>query len=122
MYSDEWEPAMTADTMEEHIDELAAIARERADEREQTVEAVVHDMMHGSYLLKHTTGDVLRELDRLQKLYPDAFYDGEANEYLVSRLDDAPDFEYWHDYVNLALTAGLEWAILQNLKGSTVSV
>lgn len=28
-------------------------------------------------------------------------------------LEDPLDFEFWYDYVYLALAAGLEWAVLQ---------
>lgn len=118
MYTDEWEPVMTADSMEERIQEFAALARKRANERDRSIDDVVHEMTHDSYLMKHTTGDVLNELGELQELYPDAFYNGDANAHLMGYLEDPPDFEFWHDYVYLALAAGLEWAVLGQVRKS----
>lgn len=115
MYTDEWESVMTADSMEERIQEFAALARERADERDKSIEDVVHEITHESYLMRHTTGDVLKELGELQEVYPDAFYNGDANDHLMEYLEDPPDFEFWYDYVYLALAAGLEWAVLQQV-------
>ena len=115
MYSDEWKPAMTADTMEERIEELAKIAQRRAEEDDAPLEDVVSNMLHNSYLLKHTTEDVLRELTELESLYPDAFYDGDANAHVASNLNDVDNFEFWSDYVSLALASGLEWAVLNEL-------
>lgn len=43
-------------------------------------------MTHKSYLMKHTTGDVLKDLDELQELYQDAFYNGDANDHLMEYL------------------------------------
>lgn len=119
MYTDEWEPVMTADSMKEQVQEFAAIARDRAGERDRSIEDVIHDMTHESYLMKHTTEDVLKELGELQELYPDAFYNGDANDHLMEYLEDPPDFEFWHDYLYLALAASLEWAVLRQI-GETV--
>ncbi len=116
MYSDEWEAVMTAEDMEKRIEEMAVLAESRAEEDGEPVREVVHDMTHESYLLKHTTADVIRELDRLQELYSDEFYDGDANAFVTSELNDVDEFEYWHDYVYLALAAGLEWAVIKELE------
>lgn len=118
MYTEEWEPVMTADSMEERIQEFATLARNRADERERSIDDVVHEMTHESYLMKHTTGDVLNELGELQDLYPDAFYNGDANAHIMGYLEDSSNFEFWYDYVYLALAAGLEWAVLEQIRES----
>jgi hypothetical protein len=118
MYSDEWEPVMTADSMEERVQEFAILAQNRAEEKGRPVQDVVHDMTHESYLTKHTTGDVLKELNELQELHPDAFYNGEANDHLMKYLENPPRIEFWYDYVYLALAAGLEWAILELIEES----
>jgi hypothetical protein len=36
----------------------------------------------------------------------------------VKYLADAPDFEFWYDYVYLALAAGLKWAVLLHVAES----
>lgn len=115
MYSEEWEAAMTVDSMEERIHELAALAQRRAERQDDSIQDVVNSMTHAAYLQKHTTGDVLRELDELQELHPEEFYNGEANAHIVAYLGDASDFEFWYDYAYLALAAGLEWAILEQV-------
>lgn len=102
--------------MDEKIAEFAALARQRAREQDKPVEDVVHKLTHDSYLMKHTTGDVLRELRELQDLYPDAFYNGAANDHLIKYLEDPPDFDFWYDHVYLSLAAGLEWAVLQEVE------
>lgn len=51
-------------------------------------------MTHEFYLMKHTTGDVLKELGELQELHPDAFYNGEANNHLMDYLADPPEFDF----------------------------
>lgn len=118
MYTDEWEPVMTVDSMEERVQEFAALARERADEKDKSVKDVVHQMTHESYLMKHTTEDVLEELRELQELYPDAFYNGDANDHIMEYLEDPPDFDFWYDHVYLSLAAGLEWVVLQQVAES----
>ncbi|MDS0474342.1 hypothetical protein [Natrinema sp. 1APR25-10V2] len=116
MYNEEWEPAMTADSMDERIEELAQLARTRAEKKEKPIDDVVHEMTHDAYLMKHTTGDVLSELDDLQALYPEEFYNGgDANNHIMSYLDEAEGYEFWADYIYLSLGAGLEWAILDRL-------
>lgn len=117
MYTDEWEPVMTASSMEGRIQAFAALARERAEE-DKSVEDIVHKMTHDSYLMKHTTGDVLKELRELQEVYPDAFYNGEANDQIMEYLEDPPEFEFWYDHVYLSLAAGLEWAVLEEIEES----
>ena len=104
--------------MEEQIQEFAALAQKRADKRNRSIEDVIHNMTHESYLMKHTTKDVLKELIKLQELYPDAFYNGEANDHLMTYLENPSHFEFWYDYVYLALAAGLEWAILEQVRES----
>ena len=118
MYTDDWEPVMTASSMEEKIQKFAVLARDRAEQEDKQIEHVVHSMTHESYLLKHTTSDVLRELRELEVLYPDAFYDGEANDHIMGYLEDPPNIEFWYDYVGLALSAGLEWAVLKQVEES----
>ena len=120
MYTDDWEPVMTADSMDERIQEFAALARDRADKNDRLIKDVVHEMTHESYLMKHTTEDVLKELNELQQLYPDAFYNGDANDHLMEYLENPPDFEFWYDYVYLALAAGLEWAVIERIRESPV--
>lgn len=121
MYNDEWKSVMTADSMEEKIREFATLAQRRADEQDKDVEEVVHDLTHESYLLKHTTSDVIKELHDLEETYPNEFYDGAANEYLMKSVDRDVDFEFWSDYVSLFLAAGLEWAILTELNEPTTT-
>lgn len=53
---------MTADSMEEKVREFARLAQHRSEQQDKDVKDVVHEMTHDSYLMKHTTGDVLREL------------------------------------------------------------
>ena len=56
---------MTDDSVKEQVQEFAAIAGDRADERGGSIEEVIHDMTYESYLMKHTTEDVLKELGEL---------------------------------------------------------
>lgn len=120
MYNDEWEPVMTADSMEEKVREFARLAQNRADEQGKDVDDVVHNMTHDSYLMKHTTGDVLRELQELDDAYPDAFYNGSANEHLMEYAEQDVNFEFWHDYLHMFLAAGLEWAVLREIETASV--
>jgi len=53
---------MTAELIEEKIREFARLAQKRADEQEKDIDDVVHNLTHDSYLMKHTTSNVLREL------------------------------------------------------------
>ncbi|ELY65814.1 hypothetical protein [Natronobacterium gregoryi] len=119
MYNEEWEAIMTADSMEERVEEFAQLALQRAEESGGSVDDVVHEMTHDQYLLKHSTSDVLREIDELQQEYSDAFYDGDANDHVQSYLDDAGEFEFWHGWAYLSLAAGLEWAVLHELEQAT---
>lgn len=116
MYNEEWEAVMTASSMQEKIQEFALLAQKRAEEQERDVEEVVHDLTHESYLLKHTTKDVLIELQQLEETYPEAFYAGAANDHLMEYVDNDVKFDFWSDYVFLFLSAGLEWAILEELE------
>ncbi|MFD1565591.1 hypothetical protein ACFR99_18840 [Haloarchaeobius amylolyticus] len=116
MYNEDWEDVMTADSMDEKISAFADLAQGRAENREQPIEDVVHNLTHQSYLEKHTTSDILTELAELESLYPDAMYDGEANDHIMTYLDDTSDFEYWYDYAYLSLAAGLEWAVLTEIQ------
>lgn len=118
MYNDEWEPVMTADSMEEKVEEFAHLAQTRAEQNDKPVEDVVHDLTHESYLLKHTTGDVLSELQDLEATYPDAFYNGEANDHILTYLDGDQNFDFWYDFAYLSLAAGLEWAVLEELEAT----
>ncbi|EMA11556.1 hypothetical protein SAMN05443574_103258 [Haloarcula vallismortis] len=116
MYNDEWEPVMTADSMEEKVEEFAALAKKKAENSEKSVEDIVHSLTHESYLMKHTTSDILKELQELEEAYTDEFYNGAANDHIMQYLDEGQDFEFWYDYTALSLAAGLEWAILEELK------
>jgi len=118
MYSKDWEPVMTADSMEEKVQAFAQLAQKRADEDDKAIEDVVYQMTHQSYLMKHTTGDVLRELQELNDTYPDAFYNGAANDHLMEYAEQDVNFEFWYDYLNMFLAAGLEWAVLEAVKES----
>lgn len=60
---------MTSDSMEEKISEFAALARDRSEKKDKPIEDVVHKLTHDSYLMKHTVGDVLKEIRELQELY-----------------------------------------------------
>jgi len=42
---------MTADSMEERIEEFARLARSRSEQKDKPVKDVVHDLTHESYLL-----------------------------------------------------------------------
>ena len=121
MYDDDWKPVMTAPSMEQKVEAFAQLAEDRAEQRDQSVEDIVHDLMHESYLLKHTTGDVLQELKDLEETYPDALYDGEANDHIMQNIDDL-DADFWYDYVSLSLVAGLEWAVLREMEDSAETV
>lgn len=123
MYNEEWKPVMEADSMEEQIAEMATLARRRAESRDREVKEVVRDMTHESYLMKHTTGDVLRELSELEEAYPDAFYDGAANDHIMEHFSDMRErkVDFWHEYAFAALAAGLEWAILKELEVPSAS-
>jgi hypothetical protein len=114
MYQDEWEPIMTADSMEEKIAAFVDLTEERTKEGEE-VEETVRSLTHETYLLKHTTTDVLRELQELVELYPEEFHDGEANEHVMEHINEMGEAEFWYDYPGAALAAGLEWAILEEL-------
>lgn len=113
---------MTADSMEEKVQEFARLAQDRAEEKDRDVDAVVHNLTHDSYLMKHTTGDVLRELQELQEAYPEAFYNGAANDHLMEYADQDVSFEFWYDYLYMFLAAGLEWAVLEEVTESAASV
>jgi hypothetical protein len=113
MYSDEWEAVMTAESIDERIQEFVKLARERSD---GDIESTVFQMTHESYLFKHTPSDALSELNQLQAEYPEEFDHGEANEHIMQYIHDQSELDFWYDYVYLSLAAGLEWAILQELK------
>ena len=121
MYSDEWEPIMTAETVEDRIEAFAQLAQDRADQRDQNIKNAVHQLTHNDYLLKHTTSDVLSELGDLEEEYPDAFYNGEANDHIMQYLEDNQKFEFWYDHAYLSLAAGLEWAILNHIQATQTS-
>lgn len=116
MYNDEWEPVMTADSMEEKVEEFATLAKKKSENEDKSVEDVVHSLTHESYLMKHTTSDILKELQELEKAFTDEFYNGAANNHIMQYLEGEQNFEFWYDYTALSLAAGLEWAILEELK------
>jgi hypothetical protein len=115
MYTDEWEPVMTADSMSEKVEELASLASSRADS-DDALEEIVDELIRESYLNRHTTSDALKELAELVEEYPEPFYDGAAESQLRQRLSDAANLQFWHEYVFLFLAAGLEWAVLDTLE------
>ena len=117
MYEDEWEPVMTAESIEEKVTAFAELVEKRTDEGE-SIEETVQSLTHETYLLKHTTTDILRELQELVELYPDAFYDGDANEHVMEHINQMGEVEFWYDYSGAALAAGLEWAVLKELGAS----
>ncbi|MEE6209304.1 hypothetical protein U3A55_03890 [Salarchaeum sp. III] len=119
MYNDEWEPVMTADSIEQKVEEFAALAKKKAETEGKSVEDLVHSLTHESYLMKHTTSDILKELQELEETYTDEFYNGEANDHIIQYLEEEQDFEFWYDYTALSLAAGLEWAVLNELKQQT---
>lgn len=114
MYEDEWEPVMTAESMEEKVAAFAELVENRTEEGE-SIEKAVQSLTHETYLMKHTTTDVLRELQELVELYPDEFYDGEANEHMMQYINEMDEVEFWYDHLGATLAAGLEWAILEEL-------
>lgn len=121
MYTEEWKPIMMADSIDEKIEEVAQLAQNRAESSDLKLEEIVHNLTHDSYLLKHTTSDVLKELSELENTYPDAFYDKSANEHTMQYMDEDLNFDFWHDYANLFLAAGLEWAVLKELQAAESS-
>ena len=122
MYTDKWEPVMTADSIEEKVREFAQLAQKQASEKDKSVDEVVHSLTHDSYLMKHTTSDVLQELQELDNAYPEAFYDGAANEHLMKYAEQDMNPEFWHDSLYMFLAAGLEWAVLEQLKEPAANV
>lgn len=122
MYKDEWEPAMSADSMEEKVREFARLAQKRADEQEKDINDVVHNLTHDLYLMKHTTSDVVNQLQELDSAYPDAFYNGAANEHLMEYAEENENFDFWYDYLYMFLAAGLEWAVLKEVKESAANM
>jgi len=112
---------MTAETVENKIRAFSQLARNRADQRDQAIENAVHELTHNDYLMKHTTSDVLLELQNLEEEYPDAFYNGEANDHIMQYFENNQDFEFWYDRIYLPLAAGLEWAILNQIQESQIA-
>lgn len=104
---------MTAGTVEERVKAFAELARETAD---GDIEATVHELTHEKYLLKHTTSDILTELNQLQEAYSEEFYDGDANTHIMTYLNNDPDLEFWSDCAAISLAAGLEWAVLREIQ------
>lgn len=113
---------MTADSIEEKVREFAQLAQKQASEKDKSVDEVVHSLTHDSYLMKHTTSDVLQELQELDNAYPEAFYDGAANEHLMKYAEQDMNPEFWHDSLYMFLAAGLEWAVLEQLKEPAANV
>lgn len=120
MYNDAREPVMAAYSMEEKVGEFARLAQKRVDEQDKDIDNVVHNLTHDSYLMKHTTSHVLRELQELDNTYPYAFYNGSANEHLMEYAEQDVTFEFWHDYLYMFLAAGLEWAVLREIEAASV--
>ena len=79
---------------EKKIREFARLAQNWADEQEKNIDDVVHSLTHDSYLMKHTTSNVLRELQELDDAYPDAFYDRAANEHLMEYAEQDVNFDF----------------------------
>ncbi len=111
---------MAADSIEQKVEEFAALANKKAETEEKSIEDIVHSLTHEVYLMKHTIGDILKELQELKEAYTDEFYNGAANDHIMQYLEDRQDFEFWYDYSALSLAAGLEWAVLEELKEEPV--
>lgn len=88
MYDDEWKPIMNAGSIEKRITAFADLAQKRADENEEDVDSIIQSMTQDSYLLKHTTADILNELQQLTETYPDEFYNGDANEHVMQHIKE----------------------------------
>ena len=119
MYNDEWESVITADSIEQKVEEFAALAKKKAKTEEKSVKDLVNSLTHESYLMKHTTSDILKELQELEETYADEFYSGEANDHIIQYLEWEQNFEFWYDYTALSFAAGLEWTVLNELKQQT---
>jgi hypothetical protein len=115
MNTDEWESVRSAGSINEKIVELTELAQAQTSD-DESFEDTVHRLIHGEYLLKHTTSDVLRELRELEQEYPDEFYDGEANNHILKYIDSDQNPDFWHEYPYLFLAAGLEWAVLNEVE------
>ncbi|WP_122090404.1 hypothetical protein [Halalkalicoccus subterraneus] len=107
---------MNAESMEKKITAFADLAQKRAGGQDENVESVVRSLTHESYLLKHNTKDVLNELQQLVETYPDEFYDGDANDHVMQHISEMGSVDFWYAYPGAALAAGLEWAILEELR------
>jgi len=107
---------MTAESMEERIEEFALLSKKRDKNKDKSIEDIVHSLTHESYLMKHTPSDLLKELQELEEVYTDEFYNGAANDHIMEYLEGEQNFEFWYDYTALSLAAGLEWAVLEELK------
>jgi hypothetical protein len=121
MYDDEWESVMTAESVEERIKEFSKLAQKRAEGGDSSLSEVVHRLTHELYLTRHTTSDILQELDELERAYSTEFQDGEANDHIMEYFQKDHDFRFWHDYPSLCLAAGLEWAVLNCLESETIN-
>jgi len=119
MYNDKWESVMTTDLIELKVEEFAALAKKKAKTEEKSVEDLVHSLTHEFYLMKHTTSDILKELQELEETYADEFYNGEANDHIIQYLEGEQNFEFWYDYTTLSLAARLKWTVLNELKQQT---
>jgi hypothetical protein len=65
----------------------------------------------------------VRPCDRdLVQGYPDAFYNGAANEHLMEYAEQDVNFEFWYDYLYMFLASGLEWAVLEEVKEPAANV
>lgn len=107
---------------QKEIREFARSAQRRADEQEKDIDDVVHNLTHNSYLMKHATSNVLRELQELNDAYPDAFYNRVANEHLIEYAEQDVSFDFWYDYLYMFLATGLEWTVLEGVKEPAANV
>jgi hypothetical protein len=121
MYDDEWEPVMTAESIEEKIEEFSKLAQKRSEDTDSSINEVVHRLTHELYLTKHTPSDILQELGELEEAYPTEFRHGEANDHIMDYLQEDHEFQFWYDYPSLCLAAGLEWAVLNELENQAIN-
>jgi hypothetical protein len=118
----EKEIKLSAETIEDKIEELAEVVRSHEDQTDGSTEDIVRKLTHREYLKNRTVENTLHELSELQLTYADEFNeaDGRANKFILSKINDSEP-QYWYDYPESFLALGLEWAVLNKL-GETVEI
>lgn len=112
---DEWRAVRGAASVRERASAMGEIARERARESDESLEDRVEHVVR-SYLLRATTDDALAQLRNLNTAYPDAFYNGAANDRIMAEYRTIEGgTEFWYDHIMAALNAGWQWAILNEM-------